>query len=182
MEEKLILDNINLIYFVLKKYNLYHLREEYYDIGMIGLVKGAKSFKENKKIKPSTYLIKCITTEILTHYRKQQAQKRNGEKKDISIYTSINKPSDNKELTLIDFIPSKENIEEDLIHREQLNNIYQYISNLKEKEKFIICSKFGILGYERLTQIEIAERIKLSQPQVCRIINKELDKLRRKYE
>lgn len=34
-KEKLILDNIGLIYMVLKKYNLYKYADEYFDVGMI---------------------------------------------------------------------------------------------------------------------------------------------------
>ena len=56
-KEKLILDNINLIYMVLKKYNLYNQLDEYYDIGMIGLVKGANTYSGDKGYKTSTYLI-----------------------------------------------------------------------------------------------------------------------------
>ena len=54
IKEKLILDNINLIYMVLKRYNLYNQLDEYYDIGMIGLVKGANTFSEDKGYKVST--------------------------------------------------------------------------------------------------------------------------------
>ena len=67
IKEKLILDNINLIYMVLKRYNLYNQLDEYYDIGMIGLVKGANSFSEDKGYKVSTYLTSCITYEILNY-------------------------------------------------------------------------------------------------------------------
>ena len=64
-KEKLILDNINLIYMVLKRYNLYNQLDEYYDIGMIGLVKGANTYSGDKGYKASTYLTSCILMKYL---------------------------------------------------------------------------------------------------------------------
>ena len=46
----LVLDNTNLIYYVLQKMNLYNQREYYYDIGMMGLVKAASTFDPNKRL------------------------------------------------------------------------------------------------------------------------------------
>ena len=38
-EEQVILDNINLVYLVLKQMNLYKEYEEWFDVGVIGLKK-----------------------------------------------------------------------------------------------------------------------------------------------
>ena len=56
--EDLILNNTKLIYVVLKKYGLYnHIGiDKYYDVGMIGLVKGAKKFDRDKNFKSSSFL------------------------------------------------------------------------------------------------------------------------------
>ena len=44
-------DNIKLIYFVLKQLNMYNKDgiEEYFDLGMIGLVKGTRTYKKKKE-------------------------------------------------------------------------------------------------------------------------------------
>ena len=60
--EKEIFENENLIYFVLKQKNL--SPEEFYDLGMIGLIKGIKSFDPSKGYARSTYLVACIKNEI----------------------------------------------------------------------------------------------------------------------
>lgn len=180
MEEKLIVENINLIYVVLKKYNLYSNSDEYFDIGMLGLVKGAKKFNESKGYKPSTYLTKCIINEILCYIRNQSNSKRGGGVKDISIYTPINDAG--KETYLLDVIPSNENIEENMIQVEQRELMYKEILKLKERDKFIICSKYGLLGHKELTQEELAAATGISQSYVCRIVKKFIENVRRKYD
>lgn len=179
MKEKLVLDNINLIYMVLKRYNLYNEIDEYYDIGMIGLVKGANNFNENKGYAPSTYLTTCITNEISQYKRKKLMQKRGNGIKDISIYTQIS--NDGKEIYLLDVIPSTEDIEEKIIKKEKLELIYKEIFKLNEKDKFIICSNYGLLGYKELTQIQISKKINISQCQVSRIIKKFTEKCKELY-
>ena len=46
--DDLILDNVSLIYYVLKKMNLYKNADEYYDIGMIGLIKAAEIIEDGR--------------------------------------------------------------------------------------------------------------------------------------
>ena len=81
-------DNINLIYFVLKQLNIYNKDgiDEYFDVGMLGLVKGLKTYSESKGV-ISTYLVKCIRNEIVMELRNQKANKRNNGVKPISINT-----------------------------------------------------------------------------------------------
>ena len=71
-------DNLNLIYFVLKQLNMYNKDgiDEYFDVGMLGLVKGLKTYSESKGA-VSTYLVKCIRNEIGIELRNQRADKRN---------------------------------------------------------------------------------------------------------
>lgn len=182
MQEKMILDNVNLIYIVLKKYGLYSNIDEYYDLGMIGLVKGVKTFDASKGFAPSTYLVSCITKEILAYCRKQQAKKRTSGKQDISIYDCIARDINGNEQTIIDITPSNEDVEKNLIKKEQLELFYKEISNLKEKDKYVICSNYGLMRYKELTQREIAKKIGISQAQVNRIIKKFIEKVRREYE
>lgn len=180
MEEKLITENINLVYHVLKKYKLYSYLDEYFDIGMIGLVRGAKTYDESKGYKPSTYLTKCIANEIFKYNKTQNYAKRSNGQKDISIYTPIGE--DGNECYLMDMIPSDENIEEMIIKQEQLEWLYKELSKIEERDKFIICSYYGLLGYKKLTQIEIAKKVKVSRKTVSLVIKKYIEKLRRNNE
>lgn len=180
MEEKIVLDNINLIYHVLKKYGLYKKLDEYYDVGLIGLIKGVKTFDDSKGYAISTYLAKCITTEVLTYQRRNLCSKRGGGKETISIYKPID--NDGKEIYLMDVISSNENIEENTIKKEQLEILYREISKLNDRDKFIICSKYGLLGYEELTQKDLGKAVGVCQPTISRTINKFIEEVRRKYE
>lgn len=179
-EEKLILDNIKLIYVVLKNYNLLKFQDEYFDICMVGLINGARHYDENKGYKPSSFLTKCIALELSKYLKKQSRLKNGGGVKDISLYTPI---GDGKTgIYLLDTIPSNENIEEKMLRAEKLELMYKELSKLKERDKFIICSRYELLGYEKLSQMEIAKKLKISQAQVSRVIKKIIIEVRRKYD
>ena len=49
MKNELIENNINLVYHVIKQLGLYNKLEDYYDVGLIGLVKAAKNFDEDMR-------------------------------------------------------------------------------------------------------------------------------------
>ena len=87
--DDLILDNVSLIYYVLKKMNLYKNADEYYDIGMIGLIKAADTFNESKGYTFSTYGISCIRSELLGYIRRQNSNKRKANYNTISLEMKI---------------------------------------------------------------------------------------------
>ena len=57
-------DDRRLIYLVLKKLNLKDKEDEYYDVGLVGLAKGIKTYDKTKGYQRSTYYVKCIKNEI----------------------------------------------------------------------------------------------------------------------
>lgn len=83
---------------------------------------------------------------------------------------------------LLEVIPSNESIEEDAIKKEQLEFMYKEIFKLSERNKFIICSVYGLLGYKELTQIEIAKELGISRSLVSRTVKKFVENVRRNYE
>ena len=68
--EKMILENEKLIYLILNKYQLN--KEDYFDLGIIALIKGLKTYDPTKGFKLSTYLCKCIQNEIFRTLRKKR--------------------------------------------------------------------------------------------------------------
>lgn len=70
--ERLIIENEALVYHVLKQMHLYSQLEDYYDVGMIGLCKAAKTFDNSKGSKFSTYACICIRNTILMDIRDQK--------------------------------------------------------------------------------------------------------------
>lgn len=49
MNDELVLNNLNLIYYVMHKNGFGHKLEEYYDVGLIGLVKAARDYDPSKR-------------------------------------------------------------------------------------------------------------------------------------
>ena len=162
MEEKLILENQNLIYNVLKKLNLYQQHEEYFDLGMIGLIKGVKSFDKNKGYKLSTYLTTCIRNEILIFLRKRKINC-------LSLEDDIN---DN--LKIIDIIKSDENITDAVIKKSIIEELYIAINKLSSNELLLL----ELYYINNLTQLEISKKLKCSQAQVSRRIKNIYKKLK----
>lgn len=178
-DESLVTDNINLIYFVLKKMHLYNKIEEYYDVGMIGLCKAAKGFDPSKGYVFNTYASRCINSEILTYIRRKKANTRKANYNTISLNTIIYSNGEDSEITLENLLPSKINIEEEVIKKEQIKQLYIALSKLNERELDIISSLYGLNGVKQLTQMELKEKYNLSQAQISRIKNKSIDKLRK---
>ena len=167
-------DNIKLIYFVLKQLNMYNKDgiEEYFDLGMIGLVKGTRTYKK-KKEEISTYLVKCIRNEILMEMRNQKAVKRNNGVKPISINTPI---TDN--LTIADTIKDDLDILKSIIKKEQVNELGVAITSLNPIEKRVIIDIY----FNDKTQLEIAEETGVRQSYISRIKTKAIRKLRTWFE
>ena len=173
-EEELILKNTNLIYAVIKKLKLYHRLDEFYDVGMIGLVKGAKKYDSSLGYTPSTYLYRCIYNEILMSIRRINSGREIPEYKMASLSTEIG-----ENITLGDTIQDEKDFEEEIIKKEQITILYKELSNLTEQEQLIINLTFGVNGYQKTRQKDICEILNLSQPQVSRIKDRALNKLRK---
>lgn len=168
-QERIVLENEKLIYFVLKKYHLYEQCGDFYDLGMLGLCKGAKTYSVEKNTKLSTYLTKCISNEIFSHFRKP---------------SPVTIPLDSvvyENLTLEDTIKDKNiDIERDLIIKTEFERANEIIKSLPDIERLIINYSFNINGYEKMTQTELADYFNLSQAQISRIKNKALEKIKEK--
>ena len=69
-QEKIVLDNINLVYYTVKKhFSKYMSNEDIIQSGMLGLCKAAIKFDESKGFKFSTYAIYVIYNEIALLFR-----------------------------------------------------------------------------------------------------------------
>ena len=157
--DEMIIDNQNLIYFVLKKLNLYDKREELFDVGMIGLIKGVDSFNPQKGT-TSTYLYRCIYTTILMEIRKKRP-----------ITISLDTPIPNIEnLTFQDIIIDDFNFVENILKQDQIKQLYSALNKLSFKDKDIIIKAFGLFNTKQYKQKEIAKLYGYSQSYISRII------------
>ena len=172
---KLIEHNLRLVVYVAKRYetNLTNL-EDLISIGTIGLVKAINTFKLDKNIKLATYASRCIENEILMYLRKKTKQR--GE---VSLDEPLKSDSDGNELLLIDILSTSENqIVEDLYQKEEEKLLYSAINNLRPREREILSLRFGLNGYEELTQKETAEKLGISQSYISRLEKRIIKKLK----
>lgn len=176
--DDLILDNVNLIYYVLKQYGLYKDLDEYYDICMIGLVKAANTFNESKGYTFSTYGISCIRSELLGYLRRQNSSKRKANYNTVSLEMSVYKENDGKEITLLDTLPSNDNVEEEIIVNEEKELLIEALNILDDKELLVISYMFGINGYDEIKQKDIATILGMQQGSVSRIGKRAINKMR----
>ena len=171
--DKLILDNENLIYYVIKNSNIYGEAEELYSYGMIGLVKAANGFDDSKNMSFSSYAYSCIRNEIYMYFRQIKRQPQNP----ISLSQSIECRDDN--LCIEDLIPDDTNLEEDLIHNDMIDKLYDSINKLDDKEKFIIKHLYHLDEDDLLTQRDLAKILNTSQVQISRIKKRSINKLKK---
>lgn len=167
-DENLVTDNINLIYYILKKRNLYNKLEELYDIGIIGLVKAAKNYDENRGYAFSTVAGRYISNEILLYLRKNKTNKVRANNNTISLNTVIHEDKNGSYLTLEDTLASDIDIEDEIIKKEEIEHLYRALSKLDKKEYEIISYLYG-LNRIKLTQYELSKKYNVSQAQISRI-------------
>lgn len=176
-KNKLIEHNLRLVAHIAKKYAANTQdNEEYISIGTIGLIKGINSFSENKGFKLSTYCSRCIENEILMHLR--SAKKTAS---DISINNVIGTDKDGNDMELVDILESCDTDPvEDIYNQVITKQILEYIdSKLPERERQIICMRYGLYGMEAKTQQEVADILGISRSYVSRIETKIQGKLKR---
>lgn len=170
-QERMVLDNQNLIYPILKRYNV--SIDDYFDVAMIGLCKGVKTFDKTKGVQVSTYLYRCISNELLMELRQKKV-------KTISLEVHL-KNQNNDSIRLEEMLfDTKTNIENDFIKKNEYNLLYQSLEVLNDKEKFVIEQTF--FNDKKTTQKDIALLLNLTQAQVSRIKRDALKKLREELE
>lgn len=167
--ERLIIENEALVYHVLKQMHLYSQLEDYYDVGMIGLCKAAKTFDNSKGSKFSTYACICIRNTILMDIRDQ---KRQCDYYSISLQTPVGGEKD--EILLEDTISDYE-LEVDILNKEEKMALIESIRKLDNDDRQMIDLYF----WKEMTQQEIARYLKMSQANVSRRIQRALDNLRK---
>ncbi len=174
----LIEHNLRLVAHIVKKYYASGCeQDDLISIGTIGLIKAVSTFNSNKGIRLATYAARCIENEILMHFRnlKKSAQ-------DVYISEPIDTDKEGNALTLIDIISDETDIAEEIDTKLKLQKLKVLLSSsLTERELLIIKMRYGLDGFEELTQKEIAKKLNISRSYVSRIEKATLEKLRRQF-
>lgn len=149
--DELIINNIPLVYYIIKKLNLYYMCDEYYDIGVIGLIKAADTFNPDMNCKFNSYAGMRIKYEILTEVRKSHTEKRRADRDIVSIYEDLYNDG-GEVISILDSIMADCNVEEEAIKRVEIDLIYEASSKLPAKEKEV----FDYMYRKNMLQNEIA--------------------------
>lgn len=177
--EVLIERNLRLVAHIVKKYSsLDKDIDDLISIGTIGLIKAIDSFDMDKGIRLATYASRCIDNELLMLLR---SGKKQG--KEVYLYEPIGADKEGNEINLLDVIETQE---EDIVTlmelQENIKKLYKYIETvLDEREREIICLRYGLRGKNEITQREIAESMGISRSYVSRIEKKAISKLKSCY-
>lgn len=171
-QKELVLNNQKLVYHLVNKMQGidYHEKEEFYSVGMVGLIKAAITFDESKNIKFTTYASKCIINEINMQFRRNK-----GHSKDISIETCI---SQETEITLAEVIPDPKRKFTELIEEKEvfIQFIHFILNSLKPRDRLIMLYQISDMN-----QRKIAKELNTSQSYVSRLIKKLGKEVKKNY-
>lgn len=172
---KLIEHNLRLVVFLSKKYENTGLDlEDLVSIGTIGLIKGVNTYKLDKNIKLATYASRCIDNEILMFLRKNK--KRKGE---VSFEDSLSYDAEGNELHLEDILGTEPDIVTKGLEKEtEKSLLYKEINKLNDRDKQIMILRYGLFGYEEMTQKDVAKVLGISQSYISRIEKKIIKRLK----
>lgn len=173
--EKIIQNNLPFVNFIItKKFKNINSqeREDFFETGILGLIKAVDSFKLEIGISFSTYASRCIENEILLlmRYNKKHVGV-------ISLDAPI-KNGFNGEFSLLENLPDcKQNIEEKIEDEIQLKSVKSLIKFKLPKNQAEIIEKRYLSG-EIKSQLEISKETGFSQPHISRLEKKGIKKLK----
>ncbi len=173
-KSELIEHNLRLVMYIAKKFENVKLDiQDLVSVGTIGLIKAVHSYKLDKNIKLATYASRCIENEILMYLRKA-----NKSIKDLSLDDTLVNDEEGNNLTLSEVIPDEKKAYDEIELQDQKSYLLQAIDNLNEREKLIMCMRYGLNGYDEQTQKEVADSMNISQSYISRLEKKILHKLK----
>lgn len=176
--DKLIEHNLRLVSHIIRKYySSYENPDELLSIGSLGLIKAVDSFKAGYGTRFATYGAKCVQNEILMFFRSRKKHVS-----DVSINDTIDIDKDGNPLTYLDIISVEESIECELdlkMHTERIRELVDSV--LPPREREIIVLRYGLKGYQPLTQREVAKHLGISRSYVSRIEKRALELLKNAF-
>lgn len=175
-KQKLIERNLRLVVYLARRFENTGINiEDLISIGTIGLIKAISTFRSDKNIKLATYASRCVENEILMHIRKIS-----GQKTEVSLDEPINTDWDGNELLLSDILGTDaDTVMRPMEEDEELQMLHEALSRLPERDRYIVCLRFGLCGHSEKTQKEVADLLGISQSYISRLEKRIMQRLRR---
>lgn len=178
-KEILIERNMRLVAHIAKKYQGFgEDMEELISIGTIGLIKAVNTYNMERACRLGTYAARCIENELLMFFRSKKKTNR-----EVSLYEPIGTDKEGNQIKLMDVVESElPQLAEQVELKKNIALIYASLPKLlDERERFIICKRYGLYNTRPSTQREIANTLGISRSYVSRIEKKALRKLRQLF-
>ena len=173
-KSKLIEHNLRLVLYIAKKFEGNKLDiQDLVSVGSIGLIKAVDSYKLDKNIKLATYASRCIENEILMFLRKA-----NKNINDLSLDDGIVNDEEGNSLSLSEIIPDEKLVTDEIELKDEKSYLIKAIEKLNEREQTIMFMRYGLNGYDELTQKEVADQMNISQSYISRLEKKIIHKLK----
>lgn len=175
--EKLIVHNLRLVSHIVRKYYTQGQNapdeDDLVSIGTVGLIKAVDSFDITKGSRFATFAAKCIQNEILMHFRRQKKLQS-----EVSIHETIDVDRDGNPLTWGDIIGTDDNMSEEIGREIMARRALSLVAtHLTERERQVICLRYGIGLPGAHTQRETAAMLGISRSYVSRIEKAAIEKL-----
>lgn len=179
-KELVICNNLKLVYKIAYKYasNKTHNNDDFFSIGLVGLVKAVNKFDCEKSVEFSTFAYRCIQNEILMSFRKIKDYNNS-----ISLeeYVVDNEKSQNKinlEQTLVDPKQAKNLVDtENKVFVEQLLEFVKTHGLLSENELKVLDLKYGLTDGINHNSAEIAQILNKKISNINKIHSNAISKL-----
>ena len=175
---KLVEHNLRLVVYIAKRFDNTGMdMEELVSVGTMGLIKAVRSYNGDKKIKLATYASRCIENEILMYLRKM-VKTRN----EVSLDEPLNVDWEGNKLLLSDVLGTDGGeVYKEMEADVEKNILREIFSKLDERDRAIICMRYGLYDVKERTQKEIADMMNISQSYISRLEKKIIDKLKAEY-
>ena len=173
---ELIEHNLRLVVYIARRFENTGINiEDLISIGTIGLIKAISTFQSGKNIKLATYASRCIENEILMHLRKVGSQRS-----ELSFDEPLNTDWDGNELLLSDILGTDaDEVSRPLEDDAEVAMLMEAVAALDERERQIVCMRFGLPDGREFTQKEVADAMGISQSYISRLEKRILERLRR---
>ncbi|ABO51161.1 RNA polymerase, sigma 28 subunit, FliA/WhiG family [Desulforamulus reducens MI-1] len=148
-------------------------KQDLFQVGVIGLIKGVDTFDIKKARKFSTYAGVCIQNEMLMMLRKQKSERNT-----ISISEPLDFDKDGSPLELQDTLANNEIPVDELVEKSlDVERLEKALQTLNPREKIVIKLRYGLEGERELTQREVGKRLDISRSFISRIESSTINKL-----
>ncbi len=172
----LIQHNLRLVVYIARKFDNTGVdNDDLISIGTIGLIKAINSFKTDKNIKLATYASRCIENEILMYLRRTARLKS-----EISFDEPLNTDFEGNELLLCDVLgTSADTVYGGIETKAEREQLREALKKLTDRERKIMCLRFGLGGGEEMTQKDVADLLGISQSYISRLEKKIILRLKK---